>query len=46
MLKIAGKDVVKGLPKMEKIGKGIYGSCQLGNMQPIRRPQEFKLPET
>jgi hypothetical protein len=30
MLKIAGKDVVKGLPKMEKTGKGICGSCQLG----------------
>jgi len=28
-LKIAGKDIVKGLPKMEKIGKGICGSCQL-----------------
>jgi hypothetical protein len=27
MLKIAGKDIVKGLPKMEKTGKGIYGSC-------------------
>jgi len=30
MLKIAGKDVVKGLPKMEKTGKGICGSCQIG----------------
>jgi transposase InsO family protein len=30
MLKIAGKDIVKDLPKMEKIGKGICGSCQLG----------------
>jgi hypothetical protein len=30
MLKIAGKDIVKDLPKMEKTGKGIYGSCQLG----------------
>jgi len=30
MLKIAGKDVVKGLPKMEKTRKGICGSCQLG----------------
>jgi hypothetical protein len=30
MLKIAGKDIVKGLPKMEKIGKGICCSCQLG----------------
>jgi hypothetical protein len=30
MLKIAGKDVVKGLPKMEKTGKGICASCQLG----------------
>jgi hypothetical protein len=30
MLKIAGKDVVKGLPKMEKTGKGICGPCQLG----------------
>jgi transposase InsO family protein len=30
MLKIAGKDIVKGLPKMEKTGKGICGSCQLG----------------
>jgi hypothetical protein len=29
MLKIAGKDVVKGLPKMEKTGKGICGCCQL-----------------
>jgi len=30
MLKIAGKDVVKGLPKMKKTGKRICGSCQLG----------------
>jgi hypothetical protein len=30
MLKIAGKDIVKGLPKMEKTERGIYGSCQLG----------------
>jgi hypothetical protein len=30
MLKIAGKDAVKGLPKMEKTGKGICGPCQLG----------------
>jgi len=30
MLKIAGKDVVKGLPKMEKTEKEICGSCQLG----------------
>jgi hypothetical protein len=30
MLKIAGKDIVKDLPKMEKNGKGICGSCQLG----------------
>jgi hypothetical protein len=30
MLKIAGKDIVKGLPKMEKTGRGILGSCQLG----------------
>jgi hypothetical protein len=30
ILKIAGKDIVKNLPKMEKIGKGICGSCQLG----------------
>jgi len=30
MLKIASKDVVKGLPKMEKTGKGICGPCQLG----------------
>jgi hypothetical protein len=30
MLKITGKDIVKDLPKMEKIGKGICGSCQLG----------------
>jgi hypothetical protein len=30
MLEIAGKDVVKGLPKMEKTGKGICGPCQLG----------------
>jgi hypothetical protein len=29
MLKIAGKDV-KGLPKLEKTGKGICGPCQLG----------------
>jgi hypothetical protein len=25
-----GKDIVKDLPKMEKTGKGICGSCQLG----------------
>jgi len=30
MLKIPGKDVVKGLSKMEKTVKGICGSCQLG----------------
>jgi len=30
MLKIASKDVVKGLPKMEKTGKGVCGACQLG----------------
>jgi hypothetical protein len=30
MIKIASKDIVKGLPKMEKTGKGICGSCQLG----------------
>jgi len=30
MLKIAGKDIVKDLPKMEKTGTGICGSCQLG----------------
>jgi hypothetical protein len=30
MLKIVAKDIVKGLPKMEKTGKGICGSCQLG----------------
>jgi hypothetical protein len=30
MLKIASKDIVKDLPKMEKTGKGICGSCQLG----------------
>jgi hypothetical protein len=27
ILKIAGKDIVKDLPKMEKTGKGICGSC-------------------
>jgi hypothetical protein len=30
MLKIASKDIVKDLSKLEKIGKGICGSCQLG----------------
>jgi len=30
MLKIVGKDIVKDLPKMEKTGKGICGSFQLG----------------
>jgi hypothetical protein len=30
MMKIVGRDIVKGLPKMEKTGKGICGSCQLG----------------
>jgi hypothetical protein len=30
MLTIAGKDIVKGLPKMEKTERGICGSCQLG----------------
>jgi hypothetical protein len=29
MLKIAGKDIVKDQPKMEKTGKGICGPCQL-----------------
>jgi hypothetical protein len=30
MLKIANKEIVKDLPKMEKTGKGVYGPCQLG----------------
>jgi transposase InsO family protein len=30
MLQISSKDIVKDLHKMEKTGKGIYGSCQLG----------------
>jgi hypothetical protein len=30
MLKIASKDIVKDLPKMEKTGKGVCGPCQLG----------------
>jgi hypothetical protein len=30
MLKIAGKDIVKDLPEMEKTEKGICGSYQLG----------------
>jgi len=30
MLKIASKDIVKGLPKMEKTERRICGSCQLG----------------
>jgi hypothetical protein len=30
MLKITSKDIVKDLAKMEKTGKGICGSCQLG----------------
>jgi hypothetical protein len=30
MLKIASREIVKDLPKMEKIGKGICGACQLG----------------
>jgi hypothetical protein len=30
MLKIAGKEIVKDLPKMEKTGKGVCGPCQLG----------------
>jgi hypothetical protein len=30
MLKIAGKGIVEGLPKMEKIEKGVCGACQLG----------------
>jgi hypothetical protein len=30
MLKIASKDIVKDMPKMEKTWKGICGSCQLG----------------
>jgi hypothetical protein len=29
-VKIAGKDIVEGLPKMEKTGKGVCGACQLG----------------
>jgi hypothetical protein len=31
MLKIATKEIVKDLPKMEKTGKGMCGPCQLGN---------------
>jgi len=30
MLKIARKEIVKDLPKMEKTGKGVCGPCQLG----------------
>jgi hypothetical protein len=30
MLKIASKEIVKNLPKMEKTGKGVCGPCQLG----------------
>jgi hypothetical protein len=30
MLKIASKDMVRDLPKVEKTGKGICGPCQLG----------------
>jgi hypothetical protein len=30
MLKIASKEIVKDLPKMEKPGKGVCGPCQLG----------------
>jgi hypothetical protein len=30
MLEIASKEIVKDLPKVEKTGKGICGSCQLG----------------
>jgi hypothetical protein len=30
MLKIAGKGIVEGLPKMEKTKKGVSGACQLG----------------
>jgi hypothetical protein len=30
MLKIASKEIVKDLPKMEKTGKGVCGTCQLG----------------
>jgi hypothetical protein len=30
MLKIAGKGIVEGLPKMEKTEKGVCGACQLG----------------
>jgi uncharacterized protein YebE (UPF0316 family) len=30
MLKIASKEIVKDLPKMEKIGKGVCGPYQLG----------------
>jgi hypothetical protein len=38
MLKIASKDIVKGLPKMEKTERGICGSCQLGKQtQPAHK---------
>jgi hypothetical protein len=30
ILKIASKEIVKHLPKMEKIEKGVCGPCQLG----------------
>jgi hypothetical protein len=30
ILKIASKEIVKDLPKMEKTGKGVCGPCQLG----------------
>jgi len=30
MMKIASKEIVKNLPKMEKTGKGVCGPCQIG----------------
>jgi len=29
-MKIASKEIVKNLPKMEKTGKGVCGPCQIG----------------
>jgi hypothetical protein len=35
MLKIASKEIVKDLPKMEKTGKRVCGPCQLGKQSRV-----------
>jgi hypothetical protein len=46
MLKIANKEIVKDLPKIEKTGKGVCASWESRLKQLTRKLQVFSLPET